>query len=196
MTLVFASANKNKIREINALIPQTISLIGLEDIGITEEIPEPGATIKENSLLKATYVSGFLKDKNDAMAVFADDSGLEVAALNNAPGVYSARYAGVPKSDAANNKKLLEALSTHTNREARFVTVITLIINNNIHYFEGEVKGVITHEAKGSNGFGYDPLFIPDGYTNTFAELGPEIKNAISHRGQAVKKLVTFLNQL
>jgi len=196
MTLVFASANKNKIREINALIPQNISVIGIEDIGIAEEIPEPGATIKENSLLKAAYVSDFLKAKNEAMPVFADDSGLEVEALNNAPGVYSARYAGIPKSDAANNTKLLEALSAQTSRNARFVTVITLMIGSNIHYFEGEVKGVIAHEAKGSNGFGYDPLFIPDGYTNTFAELNPDIKNAISHRAQAVKKLVAFLKTI
>jgi len=194
MTLLFASSNKNKIREINALVPETYSVIGLHDIGITEEIPEPGTTIKENSFLKANYVLEFLKTKNEPMAVFADDSGLEVEALNGAPGVYSARYAGTPKNDAANNKKLLEELKLVTNRKARFVTVITLMINDEIHYFEGEIKGTISYEARGTNGFGYDPLFIPQGYRSTFAELSPETKNTISHRAVAVNKLVDFLH--
>lgn len=194
MQLIFASANKNKIREINALVPATFTVVGLHDIGITEEIPEPGTTIKENSFLKANYVLEFLKDKDQHMAVFADDSGLEVEALNNAPGVYSARYAGVPKNDAANNKKLLEELIPANSRNARFVTVITLILNNNIYYFEGDIKGAISHEARGSNGFGYDPLFIPQGYTTTFAELSPDIKNTISHRAVAVSKLISFLS--
>lgn len=176
------------------MLPAEFTLGGLEDIGITNEIPEPGSTIKENSYLKAKYVVGFLKDK--AIAVFADDSGLEVEALNGAPGVYSARYAGIPKSDEANNKKLLEELRSKTTRKARFVTVITLIINEEIHYFEGEIKGTIAFELRGKNGFGYDPLFIPQGYRSTFAELSPEVKNTISHRAEAVKKLIAFLSQL
>lgn len=196
MEIVFASANKNKIREINAILPETFTVIGLEDIGITEEIPEPGVTIKENSFLKATYVAEFLKQKGRHTAVFADDSGLEVEALNNAPGVYSAHYAGIPKSDGNNNKKLLEALKLVTTRKARFVTVITLIIDNTIHYFEGEIKGTISYEPRGNSGFGYDPLFIPQGYRSTFAELGPEIKNGISHRALAVKNLISYLKNL
>jgi len=193
MHLLFASSNKNKIREITQLLPEGFTLSGLEDIGIVEEIPEPGITIKENSFLKANYVTEFLKTQNKTMAVFADDSGLEVEALNNEPGVYSARYAGIPKNDEANNKKLLKELATKTNCSARFVTVITLIWESEIHYFEGEVKGTIIDEPRGVNGFGYDPLFIPEGYQQTFAELSPEIKNSISHRGRAVQKLIGFL---
>lgn len=192
MKLIFASANKNKIKEIKALLPETIEILGLADIGITEDIPEPGTTIKENSFLKSQYVLDFLKQKNQKAAVFSDDSGLEVLALNNAPGVYSARYAGVPKNDANNNKKLLEELKLVTDRKARFVTVITLIINDQIHYFEGEIKGTISYEARGTKGFGYDPLFIPQGYRSTFAELGDEVKNSISHRALAVKKVIEF----
>ena len=195
MKLIFASSNKNKIKEIKALLPSHFEVLGLEDIGITEDIPEPGTTIKENSFLKAQYVLEFLKNKNKTLvAVFADDSGLEVNALNAAPGVYSARYAGTPKNDENNNKKLLEALKLVTDRKARFVTVITLILNEEIHYFEGEIKGTISYEKRGTNGFGYDPLFIPQGYRSTFAELGAEVKNAISHRSLAVKKLIEFLS--
>lgn len=193
MRLVFASANKNKISEINALIAQTHTVIGLSDIGITEEIPEPGETIKENSLLKAQFVLNFLRKKNEDAAVFADDSGLEVEALNNAPGVYSARYAGIPKNDEANNQKLLKEMALVTDRKARFVTVITLLHQGNIYYFEGEIKGTVSYEPRGQSGFGYDPLFVPQGYRSTFAELGAEVKNSISHRAIAVKKLVEFL---
>jgi XTP/dITP diphosphohydrolase len=192
MKLIFASANKNKIKEIKALLPEGFVLLGLEDVGITEDIPEPGTTIKENSFLKAQYVLDFLKNKHETVAVFSDDSGLEVTVLNNAPGVYSARYSGLPKSDANNNKKLLNDLKLVTDRKARFVTVITLIINGEIHYFEGEIKGTIAYEARGTNGFGYDPLFIPQGYRSTFAELDAEVKNTISHRALAVKKLIEF----
>ena len=195
MKLVFASANKNKIAEIRSILPPHIELLSLADIGITEEIPEPGATIKENSLLKSQYVVNFLKQNNKNVAVFADDSGLEVDILNNAPGVYSARYAGVPKSDENNNKKLLENLKLATNRKARFVTVISLINNDEVVYFEGEIKGTISFEARGTNGFGYDPLFIPQGYRSTFAELGSDLKNTISHRALAVKKLIEYLSE-
>lgn len=193
MELVFASSNKNKLKEINAIMPSGYRVLGLEDIGITNEIPEPGVTIKENSLLKAGFVIDFLKTQNKLLPVFADDSGLEVTALNNAPGVYSARYAGQPKNDEANNKKLLAELNLHTNRKAKFITVITLILNHQTYYFEGEIKGTIAYEPRGNNGFGYDPLFIPQGYRSTFAELDKEVKNTISHRALAVKKLVSFL---
>lgn len=197
MQLVFASSNKNKIGEINALLPDTYTILGLSDIGITHEIPEPGATIKENSFLKASYVFEFMKEQHKPLtAVFADDSGLEVEALNQAPGVYSARYAGLPKNDANNNAKLLRELETVTNRKARFVTIITLIIDNQIHYFEGEIKGTIAYEPRGEKGFGYDSLFIPQGYRSTFAELSSEIKNTISHRSMAAKKLSAYLNFL
>ncbi len=194
MKILFASANKNKIAEIAAILPKTFEIVGLKDVGIVDEIPEPGATIKENSFLKASYVTRFLKDNNlPAMAVFADDSGLEVKALNDAPGVYSAYYAGEPRNHANNNKKLLAELDQVTNRQARFVTVITLIIDKEVHYFEGEVRGTISYGPRGDNGFGYDPLFIPRGYRSTFAELGPEVKNQISHRANALKLLTAFM---
>lgn len=197
MQLIFASANANKIKEISALLPASFTLGGLKDVGIDYDIPEPGQTIRENSYLKASHVLEVLKSQDKGqLAVFADDSGLEVEALDGAPGVYSARYAGVPKDDGKNNLKLLEALRHAANRKARFVTVITLLINDEIHYFEGEVKGTIAHEMRGKTGFGYDPLFIPTGYRSTFAELGPEIKNSISHRGEAVKLLTEFLNNI
>ncbi|MCW3075526.1 MAG: Ham1 protein [Bacteroidetes bacterium] len=192
MDLIFASSNSHKISEIKKILPQHINVLALSDIGIFEEIPEPGTTIKENSFLKAKYVIDFLKNKPN-VSVFADDSGLEVEALNGSPGVYSARYAGTSKNDEANNKKLLHELQNATSRKARFVTVITLIANDETHYFEGEIKGMITDAPKGSHGFGYDPLFIPDGFTNTFAELGAEVKNSISHRAIAIKKLASFL---
>lgn len=194
MELLFASANKNKIKEIRAILPAGYNLLGLEDAGIFEEIPEPGATIKENSWLKARYVAEKLAAAGKSISVFADDSGLEVEALGNAPGVYSARYAGIPKSDAANNQKLLKELAPEANRNARFVTVITLITNTKVYYFEGEVRGTITEVPRGSNGFGYDPLFIPEGFTKTFAELGSDVKNTISHRANAVKQLIAFLS--
>ncbi len=197
MQLVFASSNHNKIREINEILPATFTVIGLKDIGITEEIPEPGTTIKENSFLKASYVVNFLKNKGSVNTpVFADDSGLEVEALGKAPGVYSARYAGIPKSDENNNHKLLKELQQVTLRQARFVCVITLILGDSIHYFEGEMKGTIAYEPRGEKGFGYDPLFIPQGYRSTFAELDAAAKNEISHRGKAVNQLVSFLNSL
>jgi XTP/dITP diphosphohydrolase len=196
MNLIFASSNKNKISEIKTMLPASIKLLGLSDIGITEEIPEPGTSIKENSFLKAKHVVDFLKTQDKHFSVFADDSGLEVDALNNAPGVYSARYAGIPKNDAANNLKLLSELQTITKRNARFVTVITLILNGEVHYFEGKIKGTIAYEARGSSGFGYDPLFIAQGYRSTFAELGMEVKNSISHRSMAVTKLAKFLEEI
>lgn len=192
MKLIFASSNVNKIREIEAVLPQNIILSGLKEIGITHEIPEPGTTIKENSFLKARFVWDFLKNDTN-VSVFADDSGLEVEALNGAPGVYSARYAGEPKNDEANNIKLIQELKNSNNRNAHFITVITLILKGEVYYFQGEIKGSIALRPSGNSGFGYDPLFVPNGYTKTFAELGSEIKNSISHRAIAVKKMKEFL---
>lgn len=195
MEIIFASSNKNKINEIRSLLPARFILLSLSDAGITTEIPETGTTLKENSFLKANYVINHAGKRSGEIAVFADDSGLEVEALNGAPGVYSARYAGSPKNDELNNRKLLQELRLITNRKARFVTVITLIIDGEVHYFEGEIKGTIVHEPRGKNGFGYDPLFIPRGYRSTFAELSSETKNTISHRAIAVKQLVEFLRK-
>ena len=175
---------------------KSFTVIGLQDIGIVNDIPETGTTIKQNSFLKANYVLEFLKQKNQNYTVFADDSGLEAEALNGEPGVYSARYAGIPKNDEANNIKLLAELKNKNNRNARFVTVITLILNNQIHYFEGEIKGTILTETTGTNGFGYDPLFIPNGYTTTFAQMTNDEKNKISHRAIAVNKLIKFLSNI
>jgi len=196
MQIVFASANKNKIQEISALIPSNYKLLSLEDIGITEDIPETGLTIKDNSEIKARYVAEVLIKKNLPWAVIADDSGLEVEALNGEPGVYSARYAGIQKNDTANNKKLLDELAKYTNRKAIFVTTITLILNNQIFFFNGEINGTIALEPKGTKGFGYDPLFIPQGYQSTFAELEKDVKNKISHRAIALNKVIQYLNNI
>jgi len=196
MNLVLASANKHKVEEIKALLPNGFTLVTMKEAGIDEDIPEPGATIAENSQLKAEYVYQKLKHVYSNLAVIADDSGLEVEVLNGAPGVHSARYAGEAKNDAANNLKLLEALKPHSNRKARFVTIITLLGENALEQFEGEVKGTIAFAPRGTTGFGYDPLFIPTGYRSTFAELGADIKNSISHRSAAMKKLVQYLNEL
>lgn len=196
MHIVFASANKNKIQEISALIPSNYKLVSLEDIGITEDIPETGLTIKDNSEIKARYVAEVLIKKKLPWAVIADDSGLEVEALNGEPGVYSARYAGIQKNDTANNKKLLDELAKYTNRKAIFVTTITLILNNQIFFFNGEINGTIALEPKGTKGFGYDPLFIPQGYQSTFAELEKDVKNKISHRAIALNKVIQYLNNI
>ena len=196
MHIVFASANKNKIQEISALIPSTYKLVSLEDIGITEDIPETGLTIKDNSEIKARYVAEVLIKKKLPWAVIADDSGLEVEALNGEPGVYSARYAGIQKNDTANNKKLLDELAKYTNRKAIFVTTITLILNNQIFFFNGAINGTIALDPKGIKGFGYDPLFIPQGYQSTFAELEKDVKNKISHRAIALKKVIQYLNKI
>ena len=196
MHIVFASANKSKIQEISALIPSTYKLVSLEDIGITEDIPETGLTIKDNSEIKARYVAEVLIKKKLPWAVIADDSGLEVEVLNGEPGVYSARYAGMQKNDTANNKKLLDELANFTNRKAIFVTTITLILNNQIFFFNGQINGTIALEPKGIKGFGYDPLFIPQGYQSTFAELEKDVKNKISHRAIALNKVIQYLNNI
>jgi len=188
MKLVFASNNKNKIREIQLLLPESIQILSLEDIGCFEEIPETADTIEGNAILKANYVS-----QKYGYDCFADDSGLEVDALNGNPGVYSARYAGEQKDDNENMDKLLANLKDITNRNANFKTVICLNLKGNQHLFTGIINGKIIEEKIGSNGFGYDPIFIADGYAKTFAELTIQEKSAISHRGLAVKQLVAFL---
>ena len=189
MKLVFASNNKNKIAEIQKMLPENITILSLSDIGCTEDIPETANTIEGNAILKANYVT-----EKYGYDCFADDTGLEVDTLNGAPGVYSARYAGEQKNDSDNIEKLLTVLKDETNRKAQFKTVIALNINQKQELFTGIVKGIIINEKKGSNGFGYDPIFEPEGYTETFAELSPEIKNSISHRGKATQQLIQYLN--
>jgi XTP/dITP diphosphohydrolase len=191
MKLVFASNNANKIKEIQQLVPPSIQIVSLTDIGFTEEIPETANTIEGNAILKANYVT-----EKYGFSCFADDSGLEVDVLNGEPGVYSARYAGEPKNDDNNMNKLLLNLKEKTNRKANFKTVICLNINGEQHLFTGIIKGKIIDEKVGTNGFGYDPIFVADGYTKTFAELSMEEKSSISHRGKAVKQLVAFCENL
>ncbi len=190
MPLVFASNNPNKIKEIQLLLPNNLQILSLEDIGCLEDIPETAPTIEGNAIQKANYVT-----EKYGYPCFADDTGLEVAALANAPGVYSARYAGEQKNADDNMAKLLDNLSDKANRKAQFKTVICLNLNGNQHLFEGIIKGEIIHEKRGSAGFGYDPIFIPNGYSNTFAEMSMSEKSKISHRGLAVEKLVAFLKQ-
>ncbi|WP_162128151.1 non-canonical purine NTP diphosphatase [Flavobacterium phycosphaerae] len=188
MQLVFASNNKNKIKEIQLLLTESIQILSLQDIGCSADIPETADTIEGNAILKANYVT-----EKFGYNCFADDSGLEVQALNGEPGVYSARYAGEQKNDNDNMDKLLEALKDKTNRKANFKTVICLNLNGKQHLFTGIINGKIIEEKTGNNGFGYDPVFVPEGYAKTFAELTITEKSAISHRGLAVKQLVDFL---
>ena len=191
MKLVFASNNKNKIQEIQALVPNTIQIVSLEDIGCTEDIPETADTIEGNAILKANYVTS-----NYGYDCFADDTGLEVEALNGAPGVYSARYAGEQKDANDNMDKLLSELKDKSNRKANFKTVIALNLNGKQNLFTGIINGKIIEEKIGTNGFGYDPIFVADGFDKTFAELSMEEKSTISHRGIAVKELILFLQKL
>lgn len=188
MKLVFASNNKNKIKEIQLLVPNDIQILSLEDIGCVEEIPETADTIEGNAILKANYVT-----QKYGYDCFADDSGLEVDVLNGEPGVFSARYAGEPKNDDNNLDKLLSNLKDKTNRKANFKTVICLNLNGEQNLFTGIINGKIIDKKIGNNGFGYDPIFVADGYLKTFAELSIEEKSNISHRGIAVKKLIDFL---
>jgi XTP/dITP diphosphohydrolase len=191
MELVFATANQNKAKEIQTLIPSFIKIKSLNDINCLEDIPETQATIEGNASQKAFYV--FEKYNVNC---FADDTGLEVEALNGRPGVLSARYAGEMKDANANMDKVLNELIGIENRKARFKTVISLVINGEQRLFEGIVDGVILKHKLGSQGFGYDPIFVPNGYDKTFAELSIAEKNKISHRARAVNKLVEYLNQL
>ncbi|MDR9448014.1 MAG: non-canonical purine NTP diphosphatase [Psychroflexus sp.] len=186
--LVFATHNPNKLKEIQKILAPDLKLLSLDDINCYEDIAETASTIEGNARLKAAYVF-----KNYNIACFADDTGLEVEALDGKPGVKSARYAGEAKNSEANTQKLLQHLSPHTNRKARFKTVIHLMSHDNDHSFTGICPGTITKEKRGKGGFGYDPIFKPDGYEHTFAELDLSVKNKISHRALAVQKLVDFL---
>lgn len=191
MKLCFATNNLNKIKEIQRLLPDAIQLVSLEEIGCHEELREDQDTLEGNSRQKATYVFDHF-----GVACFADDTGLEVEALGGAPGVYSARYAGDKKNSDDNIDLLLQNLKGVSNRSAQFRTVITLVLDNEIKQFEGIAKGEIIEKRSGKDGFGYDPVFKPAGYDSTFAEMTMEEKNAISHRGQAVRELVKYLKKL
>lgn len=186
--IVFATNNKHKLEEIRNILDHTLNILSLDDINCHEDIPETGSTIEENALIKARYI----KEKYD-YDCFADDTGLEIKSLNNEPGVYSARYAGNDHNSEKNMQKVLENLKDKNDRSACFRTCIALITGNKEYLFEGKIEGQIITEKKGESGFGYDPIFVPDGYTQTFAELGNDIKNKISHRALAVKKLINFL---
>ena len=189
MKLVFASNNLNKIKEIQSILNGSIQLLSLEEIGCYEEIPETADTIEGNAILKANYVT-----QKYGYDCFADDTGLEVATLNGEPGVYSARYAGEQKNADDNMNKLLEALKDKSDRSAQFKTVIALNLNGEQHLFTGLAKGEITFNKAGNHGFGYDPIFQPENYNETFAELSSDIKNKISHRAKATQQLIDFLN--
>ncbi len=191
MKLVFATHNLNKLKEVQALIPSQITLVSLTDIGCLEDIPETSNTLEGNAKLKADYVT-----QKYNLPCFADDTGLLVNALKGAPGVFSARYAGEQKSSDDNMIKLLSELYTEEDRTAKFQTVIALNLNNESLFFEGIVEGEITTRRKGEKGFGYDPIFKPHGYNQTFAELPLQVKNDISHRGIATKKLINYLQKL
>jgi len=189
--LLFATNNKHKLDEIRQITAGKFEILSLNDVNFIEEIPETSPTIEENAIQKARFIHDrFLLD------CFADDSGLEVEALNGAPGVYSARYAGEQCSYRDNNIKLLGALQNQANRKARFRTVIALILDNQLFTFEGVVEGKIESQPQGVEGFGYDPLFVPDGFDQTFAQMDAALKNTISHRALATTKLITFLSTL
>lgn len=198
MKIVFATNNQHKLSEIRQILGSSIEVLSLNDIGCNVDIPETGTTLEENALQKAQYVYDHYH-----IDCFADDTGLEVEALNGAPGVYSARYAAVgcaatpsqpiDHDSEANMTRLLKELGENNNRHARFRTVIALIQQGTVHEFEGIVTGEIIRERRGGEGFGYDPIFQPDGYDQTFAELGVEVKNQISHRARATQKLADYL---
>lgn len=191
MKIVFATNNPNKLKEIKMLMPEGIEVVSLQDIGCTEDIPETGNTLEANAFQKAQYLK-----EHYGFDCFADDTGLEVEALNGAPGVYSARYAGPERSAEANMNKILRELKGHENRKAKFRTAIALILNGEKHLFEGVVAGSINAIKLGEDGFGYDPIFIPENQKKSFAQMSLTAKGKISHRGRAVRKLIEFLNQV
>jgi XTP/dITP diphosphohydrolase len=191
MRLIFATQNQHKLEEISRLLPEWIHLISLRDLHFNQTLPETHETLHENALEKARFVYNTFQEN-----CFAEDTGLEVESLNGAPGVHSARYAGEQKNQDDNIRLLLKNLENVENRKARFRTVIALIYNNKEHLFEGTVDGTITTYPRGHMGFGYDPVFVPDGYTQTFAELDIIKKNKISHRAKAFLKMKNFLTQL
>jgi len=191
MDLIFATHNQNKALEIQALLENKFNVLTLKQIEFDEEIEENGLNLKDNALIKAACIAPKFE-----MPVFADDTGLEVFSLNNEPGVRSARYAGEPANTEHNIQLLLKNLQGANNMQAQFVTWICLIFNGQTHYFEGKLEGEITRERRGTNGFGYDPIFIPKGYHQTLAELSLEEKNKISHRALAFEKMKTFLFEM
>jgi XTP/dITP diphosphohydrolase len=188
MQLVFASNNKNKIQELQSMIPETITILSLESIGCFDDIPETADTIEGNAIIKANYVT-----EKFGYNCFADDTGLEICSLNGDPGVYSARYAGEQRNADDNMNKVLNALANKNNRGAQFKTVIALNLNGKQHLFTGIAQGQITVKKIGNQGFGYDPIFQPQGYQETFAQLSLDVKNKISHRGKATQQLIDFL---
>ena len=186
--LIFATNNPHKLREINDLLDDKFEIISLESVGIREDIPETADTLEGNALQKARFVY-----QKTGLDCFADDTGLEVDILEGAPGVYSARYAGKDSSFEDNMDKLLLEMKGKNNRKARFRTVIALIFSGDEYLFEGIVEGIILNHKAGNGGFGYDPVFMPDGFGKSFAEMEPDQKNSISHRGRSVQKLAMFL---
>lgn len=191
MKLVFATHNEHKLNEVQRMLPKEITLLTLDEIGCFEDIPETSNTIEGNAIQKALYI----KEKY-GYDTFADDTGLEVVALDNAPGVYSARYAGKAKDNEANIDLLLANMKDKQERQAQFKTIFALCLGEDLHTFEGIVRGEITHERKGEGGFGYDAVFLPEGYTDTFAQMSADQKNSISHRGRALQKLTAFLKEV
>lgn len=198
MKLVFASNNKHKLSEVRQILPEQVEVVSLKDVGFVQEIEETGTTLEKNSLLKANAVWEWL-DKNRLLGavdgVFADDTGLEIAALGGAPGVRTARWAGDEACDVNNRQKALRELMGKEDRSARFRTVVSLIVQGKTQQVEGVVNGRIALQEEGNGGFGYDPVFVPEGYEKTFASLPTEVKNAISHRGRAMEKLCEILKK-
>ena len=190
MKLVFATNNRHKLDEVRAIVGDRVEVLSLNDVECYDEIPETADTLQGNALIKARYIY-----EKYGVDCFADDTGLEVEALNGAPGVYSARYAGEECDSEANMRKLLENLTGKTNRNAQFRTVIALIINGEEMLFNGIVKGTIATEKKGDSGFGYDPVFVPEGYSESFAQMSGEMKNSMSHRFRATRQLADFLKE-
>ena len=190
MKLVFATHNSHKLSEVQHMLASGLTLLTLDEIGCHQEIPETADTIEGNAIQKARYVK-----ERYGYDTFADDTGLEVRALDNAPGVYSARYAGEAKDNEANINLLLENLQQQSDRAAQFKTIFALCLGTELYTFEGIVRGEITHERHGAGGFGYDAVFLPEGYKDTFAQMTQEQKNRISHRGRALQKLSAFLEQ-
>ena len=191
MKLVFATNNKHKLQEVRDIIGSGVEILSLSDINCNDDIPETADTLDGNALIKARYIY-----EKYNVNCFADDTGLEVDALDGAPGVYSARYAGDGHDSEANMKKLLENLTGKNNRDAQFRTVIALIIDGEEKLFNGIVKGKITEEKRGNSGFGYDPIFVPEGYSESFAQMDNSTKNSISHRYRATKQLSDYLKEL
>ena len=189
--IVFATNNYNKFNEIKYILPKNIKLISLKDLDFNEQIEESGKTLKDNAKIKSNYIFN-----KYSLSCFSDDSGLLIDYLNGEPGVYSSTYAGVPRNDLNNMIKVLEKLKNINNRLAYFKTIISLNLGSKNLIFSGELMGTISNSIKGNNGFGYDPIFIPKGYNRTLGELSLSIKNKISHRALAIKKLINFLNIL